>query len=171
MLALSKTNPAGQIHYAIQQRPASGLLANLWELLTVPLPPTPATNNQEEVDMKQAIENYLEDRKIVHSKLQKKGVVNHVFSHINMSYVVYTAVVATTDVDNNSQQQLQGMQFATLDEFNEKGTSTAMKKVVKVLQSAATPDGGKKRKLESKPAVDPKQRSINSFFKTVKKEK
>ena len=59
----------------------------------------------------------------------------------------------------------------TLDDFVEKGTSTAMKKVVKLLQnSSASVDGSGKKRKAAPSAPDPKQRSISSFFKTTKKE-
>jgi len=173
VLALSYQNSASDLVYAVQQRPASGLLANLWELLTVPGKGKQVEEDQdagvkqekEEKDLKdekEIISTHLETLKIAYSQLKKKGEVNHVFSHINMTYVLYTA---------SMDKKYEGLELMTLDDFLVKGTSTAMKKVVKLLQSSSDNSCSKKRKsLTASTASDPKQRSINTFFKSVKRE-
>ena len=44
---------------------------------------------------KDVIQSHLEELKVPYSILKKHGEVNHVFSHINMTYVVYTANLET----------------------------------------------------------------------------
>ena len=59
--------------------------------------------------------------------------------------------------------------FARIEDFLEKGTSTAMKKVVKFLQGTiGSATASQKRKSIS--VQDPKQRSILSFLKKKKNE-
>ena len=45
------------------------------------------------LDEKEIISTHLETLKVAYSQLAKKGEVNHVFSHINMTYVLYTATM------------------------------------------------------------------------------
>ena len=143
VLALHKTVNDEKV-LAVQQRPSKGLLANLWELLSFEVT---VGSTEEHV---QLVETYLQERKLLYKDLVWKGDVSHIFSHINMKYVVYSAESVEGDG---------GLEFVTTEEFLEKGTSTAMKKVVKCFEGKTE---AKKRKID---AADPKQRSISSFFK------
>ena len=49
---------------------------------------------------KDFIQSHLEELKVPYSILKKHGEVNHVFSHINMTYVVYTANLETVSTFN-----------------------------------------------------------------------
>jgi len=157
VLALSvKEEKSDHFLYAIQKRPKTGLLANLWELLTISVLDNKVNSEQE----LQQVKDFLDERKVKFSELQRKGSVSHVFSHINMSYIVYTAIL-------NYQPDI--FQFARIEDFLEKGTSTAMKKVVKFLQGTiGSATASQKRK--SITVQDPKQRSMLSFLKKKKNE-
>ena len=146
VLALSK-DEEGEKMFAVQRRPETGLLANLWELLSIPC--QQGLSGKEEL---KSIQSYLEERKLLFSGLTRKGEVSHIFSHINMTYVVYSAV---------SSEHESPLEYLSSSEFLEKGTSTAMKKVMKFLENK--PDQRKRKSEAATP--DPKQRSISSFFK------
>ena len=145
VLALTRDED-GEKTYAVQRRPETGLLANLWELLSVPSQHG-FTGEKE----KTTIQSFLEERKLLYSGLKRKGEISHIFSHINMTYVVYSATSTGED----------SLEYLSSKDFLEKGTSTAMKKVVKFLENKPEQ---KTRKSEAG-TPDPKQRSINSFFK------
>jgi len=150
ILALS-TVKDGEKVFAVQQRPKTGLLANLWELLSLSLPGGVTEESSEERSL---LEKFLEDKKILYDELKRQGVVNHIFSHIKMKYIVYSATAVGMD---------DGLKYLSGAEFLEMGTSTAMKKVMDFLA-----DRGKKRKVDT-PPKNPKQRSISSYFQTVNK--
>jgi len=158
VIALSIKEESNHFLYAIQQRPKTGLLANLWELLTLPVQEGKLDSKQEY----QMVQNYLEQRKVQFSEVKRMGSVSHVFSHINMSYIVYTATL-------NHLPDTEIFQFASIEDFLEKGTSTAMKKVVKFLQGT-TSTGAAPLKRKSIATPDPKQRTMLSFFKKTKNE-
>lgn len=146
VIAFSKTNDGEKV-FAVQQRPKTGLLANLWELLSVEL----KDGEEEEA----VVETFFQERKLLYGSLERKGELSHIFSHINMKYVVYTADGVGDD----------SLQYLSSTEFLAKGISTAMKKVMKVVEGTAEQ---RKRKAEPAPK-DPKQRSISSFFKVKDK--
>jgi len=146
VLALTKGSGARSM-FAVQQRPSSGLLASLWELITVEF------KGESEREQTVAVQEFLQDRKLLFKGLERKGEVSHIFSHINMKYVVFSA-------------QSQGencLEFVTAADFLVKGTSTAMKKVVKFLENKPE---SKKRKGEPLPKSS-KQKSIGDYFKAA----
>ena len=149
-LVLALTRPAegsGKPTFAVQQRPSSGLLANLWEL------PTSVFSGTADDELG-AMEAFMKDRGLAGEHLKRVGEVGHVFSHINMKYVIYSAV----------SEGKCDLEFVSSQEFISKGTSTAMKKVVKFLESA--PQMGK-RKTSLDSGKPPKQRPISAFFKVL----
>ena len=74
-------------------------------------------------------------------------------THINMKYIVWTA-------DNTGDSDT--LEFLSSAEFLGRGISTAMKKVMKVVEGRGTAD---KKSGKESTEKDPKQRSIASFFK------
>lgn len=145
--------------FAMVQRPKTGLLANLLEFLSVTL----ASEDIKDKEQIQCLQDLLESRKLRAQKLTKVGPVVHVFSHINMTYVVYKGEVESGSGDDS-------IKWVSELEFEKCGTSTAMKKVFKSLSTKISEKESKKRKRTE--SSDSNQPSINSFFQPkIKKEK
>ena len=129
---------------AVQQRPSKGLLANLWELLSFEKPEETKETNVR------LLESLLQEKNLLHKDLKHIGEVPHIFSHINMKYVVYSAESVGGEGDED-------LNFMSISKFLDSGTSTAMKKIMKCYES-------KKEQKNTGPPL--KQRTINSYFKS-----
>ena len=129
---------------AVKQRPSKGLLANLWELLSFEIP-----EDTKETKVR-LLESLLEEKSLKYTDLKYIGEVPHIFSHINMKYVVYSA-------ESLGGQGDEDLTFLSISKFLDRGTSTAMKKIMKYYES-------KKEQRTTGPPL--KQRTINSYFKS-----
>ena len=89
--------------------------------------------------------------------------MKHVFSHINMTYSVYSVDADKVDLDEKDNLWMDEQQFL------KEGTSTAMKKVLKAMTDQSKNKPILKKKAWA-PVIDKKQKSLTSFFK-VKCEK
>ena len=142
------------------------MLANLLEF------PSLEVEEGKEEGRKEELTEMLEKHGVnLVSDLQLLGDVAHVFSHINMTYVVYTGEVVKGEEDVKKKTKEESMKdsevsWLTSEEFSSCGTSTAMRKVFKRVNEVKIGGGGKRKREEGK--EDSKQKSIMSFF--VKKE-
>lgn len=143
--------------YAMVRRPKTGLLANLLEFPSIGLD---NEDTKENVRLN-ILTDFLGCRGIQVTGLDLVGPVVHIFSHINMTYIVYKGVT-------ESKCDLDEVTWVSSEEFDKCGTSTAMKKVFKSIHSNIEND--KKRKRNE--SADKKQTSISAFFSPrIKKEK
>ena len=141
----------GVEQFVMVQRPKTGLLANLLEFPSVPLAGEDVKDSKE----MELLQDFLISKKLEAKNLVKIGPVVHVFSHINMTYVVYKGNVKRGSGDQTTK-------WVTKMEFDKCGTSTAMKKVFKSLSvKVSAKDANKRKRVDS---ADSKQPSINSFF-------
>jgi len=142
--------------FAMLRRPKTGLLANLLEFPSVTYHSEDSKLNQE----KKVLADVLTSKELRFTELVKVGPVVHIFSHINMTYIVYRTELEPGCGDTS-------VTWVSKPEFEVCGTSTAMKKVFKSTNTSEKES--KKRKRED--SSDTKQPSINSFFQTKVKEK
>ncbi|XP_061191896.1 adenine DNA glycosylase-like [Saccostrea echinata] len=152
---LCKKSETEELQYYLVQRSQKGLLAGLWEFPSVKM---------EEDD-----EN---SHHTVHEILQKScgllvppstqsmvvGEVEHIFSHIHQTYIVQSLVVSESEIDSSNIHTENG-RWVTREEFSSAAVSTAMKKVLKALETSSS---GKKKKKPTD--TDKNQKSITSFF-------
>merc|ERR1711971_1291616 len=108
-------------------------------------------------------------------KLTLAGKLPHVFSHIHMTYVVYTvdAVKEERESENALEKDRPDVKVHWLsrEDLATCGTSTGMRKVFNLATGSGQSSKGVKRKrVEDSGTL--KQKSISSFFstKSVKKE-
>jgi len=143
--------------FAVFQRPKKGLLANMFEFFSVNMGDKEMKEKVEE----SALEEGLKSSDIVMSGgLERVGEVIHIFSHINMKYVVWRGEVEEMDGSEWELGQYQSSKWVSREEFLEASVPTGMKKVLK-LYDAPEKKEPKKRKREDK---ETNQRSISSFF-------
>jgi len=144
--------------YAMVRRPKTGLLANLLEFPSVSL----GNEDYKISEETNLLSTLLTSKQLKPKELLKVGPVVHVFSHINMTYVVYKGDLESVCDDTS-------VTWVTKTEFEVAGTSTAMRKVFKSLTSNS---GNESKKRKREEFSDSKQPSINTFFQSkVKKEK
>ncbi|XP_047655834.1 adenine DNA glycosylase isoform X1 [Tachysurus fulvidraco] len=159
----------GETRYLLTQRPSKGLLAGMWEL--------PSMLLEEGVSEKKHRDTLsAEVKRIVGAapeSLQYVGEVEHIFSHIHQTYVVYSASVCES-VEGEREQKICWLDQSALQKA---AISTGVKKIMKLYnETTSEPQDpkNKKRKLseatEKMPkragnsANGPKQLSLNSFF-------
>ena len=112
-----------------------GLLANMSEFLSVACPDKD-TSVTEEAE-KESLESDLADRGIqLQSPLSRVGEVSHIFSHINMKYVVWRGDVTGTGPAPRL-GQYQDHKWLTQEQFMEDSVSTAMKKIFQLYKVRA----------------------------------
>jgi len=144
--------------YAMVRRPKTGLLANLLEFPSVSL----GNEDYQISEETNLLCTLLTSKQLKPKELLKVGPVVHVFSHINMTYVVYKGDLESVCDDTS-------VTWVSETEFEVAGTSTAMRKVFKSLTSNS---GNESKKRKREEFSDSKQPSINTFFQSkVKKEK
>ena len=163
--------------WAMCRRPKEGLLANMLEF------PSLTLEEKEEQDSesvrKRRLEEKLDQLGIVKlGKLTLAGKLPHVFSHIHMTYVVYTveAVKEEREPENDAEEDksVPTVQWLTREELATCGTSTGMRKVFNLATGSGQSSKGsvsvKRKRVEDSGTL--KQKSISSFFstKSVKKE-
>lgn len=170
ILEFQKSEGSGEPMVFICKRPATGLLAGLWEFPNVIIEP-----DLSEKDKKALVEKLLKDEfKVVLSGDEKQvslGEVQHIFSHIHHTYVVQT-IVLSGNLSLLPGESVKGRstKWVSKSEFLESAISTAMKKVFNLYNKVDCPKSkatGKKRKHEEKDESR-KQRVLESYFVTQK---
>ncbi|XP_063612896.1 adenine DNA glycosylase-like [Penaeus indicus] len=162
--------PNGQMYFV--QRPKTGLLANLWEF------PSIALTSEEESQWEESITQQLqEDFAVPQSYACLRIFVSdvlHIFSHIRQTYKVYKLSLDDKKPEVICPSKYQGSQWMTREEFMSSATSTAMKKILKAVESSEqkAKDKKPKRGKEEKPVDAKKQKTISQFFNaSAKKQK
>jgi len=148
-----------EIRFLLERRPSKGLLANLLQFPSVELTQGREIKESEKIKL---IQDHLESLNIQSSSPIKVDSVLHVFSHINMTYSVYTS-----EARDDQEKSTEGPQWLTEKEFESCGTSTAMRKVFKCLDEKKKPV---KKMRTQQIKTDKQQPKLLSFFK-VKNEK
>ena len=148
-----------ETRFLLERRPSKGLLANLLQFPSVELTPGAEIKESEKI---KKIQEHLESLDVKSSTPIKVDSVLHVFSHINMTYSVFTAE-AVDDQSETSEEP----QWLTGREFESCGTSTAMRKVFKCLDEKKKPV---KKTRTQQIKTDKQQTKLLSFFK-IKNEK
>merc|ERR1712192_390433 len=104
-------------------------------------------------------------------KLSLSGKLPHVFSHIHMTFVVYTADAVKEASTHEKANPEVKVQWLSREELATCGTSTGMRKVFNLATggSGQSSKGVKRKRIEDSGTL--KQKSISSFFstKSVKK--
>ena len=148
---------AGQgesLSFLMERRPSKGLLAGL---LQFPCLELPAGQETKQSDKLKLLREKMSELNVSSPSPRLVDSLVHVFSHIKMTYTVYTC-------HSDDDQGLQGLLMSE-EEFESCGTSTAMRKVFKCYKAT---NGGekniqkKKKKVEKQ--TDKKQPNIKSFF-------
>ncbi|XP_028745587.1 adenine DNA glycosylase isoform X3 [Peromyscus leucopus] len=143
------------------QRPNSGLLAGLWEFPSVTS--EPSAQHQHEA-LLQELQRW--SGPLPGARPQHLGEVIHIFSHIKLTYQVYSlALEGQTPVAPAPP----GARWLTWEEFHSAAVSTAMKKVFRVYEDhqRGTRKGSKRPRM-STPSSRKKpsrgQQVLDSFF-------
>ncbi|XP_052572254.1 adenine DNA glycosylase isoform X5 [Peromyscus californicus insignis] len=143
------------------QRPNSGLLAGLWEFPSVTLEPSEQHQHKALLRELQRLSGPLPG-----ARPQHLGEVIHIFSHIKLTYQVYSlALEGQTPVAPAPP----GARWLTWEEFHSAAVSTAMKKVFRVYEDhrRGTRKGSKRPRM-STPSSRKKpsrgQQILDSFF-------
>ncbi|RXG57266.1 Adenine DNA glycosylase [Armadillidium vulgare] len=173
--------------YLFIQRPKKGLLANLWEFVSVVVSHDNENehNNTEEKPLmeidetfiKKKLESSLKDDfkfpdKII-KNLKYVSEVTHIFSHIHQIYKVYEVTCHDSSIHISYPQNYQGVKWMSEEVFLVCATSTAMKKVFKAYKTSISNDSKtlkeKRKRSPSRRNVDEKQRKLSHFFKRLPK--
>ncbi|XP_032755632.1 adenine DNA glycosylase [Rattus rattus] len=108
------------------QRPNSGLLAGLWEFPSVTLEPS---GQHQHKALLQELQRW--SAPLPTTPLQHLGEVIHVFSHIKLTYQVYSLALEGQTPASTTPP---GARWLTWEEFRNAAVSTAMKKVFRVYE-------------------------------------
>ena len=106
-------------------------------------------------------------------KLKPVGKLQHIFSHIHMTYVVYTVDAVKeekefkpdSESDNNDNIDTDQVQWLSREELATCGTSTGMRKVFDLATGASQQNSKgqvKRKRVDDSDGL--KQKSISSFF-------
>ncbi|XP_047579843.1 adenine DNA glycosylase isoform X3 [Lutra lutra] len=159
---LEQPRARGAPRILLVQRPSSGLLAGLWEFPCVTAEPSGPCEREA---LLRELQRWAGPLPATH--LQHLGQVVHTFSHIKLTYQVYSlALDGQTPVTVTPS----GARWLTREEFHTAAVSTAMKKVFRVYegQQPGTRKGSK-RSLVSTPSSrkrpGPGQQVLDSFFR------
>ena len=150
--------------YVLFQRPSSGLLAGLLEFGSIP------RSQDSKVERTASdIKNLLLKHVGVDAEgLKRVGDVLHKFSHINQTYVVWSAEIDKRAVEKRmkySNEKYQSHRWLTRAELDESAISTAMKKVLKLTEQ---PLSTKKRPRTDQEETGARQKKITAFFNKPK---
>ncbi|XP_061488755.1 adenine DNA glycosylase isoform X2 [Rhineura floridana] len=121
----------GKPKYLIVQRPATGLLAGLWEFPSLLLEPG------QEKQHKAALADHLQawvGSEVTVGHLQHVGEVLHIFSHIRQTYVIYFLNLDKDEGNRDMEMELPASRWVNETEFQNSAISTAMKKVLKAYE-------------------------------------
>ena len=97
-------------------------------------------------------------------KLTPAGNLLHIFSHIHMTYVVYTVDAVKEESENGIDETL-AVQWLSREELATCGTSTGMRKVFDLATGASHQNSKgqvKRKRVDDSDGL--KQKSISSFF-------
>ena len=149
--------------WAMCRRPKEGLLANMLEFPSVTL------EEREEEDDKTALTGKLEERlnqlgiKTL-GKLTAVGELLHVFSHIHMTYKVFTVDAVKEESDVKNSVSGVPVHWLTREDLATCGTSTGMRKVFDLATTSGQPSKGSVKRKRVEEEGNLKQKSISSFF-------
>ncbi|XP_045655644.1 adenine DNA glycosylase isoform X2 [Ursus americanus] len=159
---LEQPRAVGGPRILLVQRPNSGLLAGLWEFPSVTTEPSGQRQRQA---LLQELQRWAGP--LPATRLRHLGQVVHTFSHIKLTYEVYSlALEGETPVTTTPP----GARWLTREEFHTAAVSTAMKKVFRVYEGRR-PGAckGSKRSPVSTPSSrkkpSPGQQLLDSFFR------
>ena len=152
--------------WAMCRRPKEGLLANMLEFPSVTL---------EDEDVKETVRQRHLEEKLKQLRIEKKGKLRlvgnllHIFSHIHMTYVVYTVDTVKEEGENGIDETLP-VQWLSREELEICGTSTGMRKVFQLATGSGQSSKGSVKRKRVEDSGNLKQKSISSFFsaKTTK---
>ena len=148
--------------YLLERRPSSGLLANLLQFPSVELSPGQEVKEAEKTSL---LRDHLKTHNVDCSSLVFVDSVLHVFSHINMTYSVYTAEASGGEDETEDEDSGNKSTWLTEEEFKSCGTSTAMRKVFKCITDAKKTSSKNTNKSKREKKTDKKQPNLLSFFK------
>ena len=135
--------------WAMCRRPKEGLLANMLEFPSITL------EEREEEDDKTALTGKLEERlnqlgiKTL-GKLTAVGELLHVFSHIHMTYKVFTVDAVKEESDVKNSVSGVPVHWLTREDLATCGTSTGMRKVFDLATTSGQPSKGSVKRKRSK---------------------
>ncbi|XP_028640601.1 adenine DNA glycosylase isoform X1 [Grammomys surdaster] len=143
------------------QRPNSGLLAGLWEFPSVPLEPS---EQHEHKALLQELQRW--SGALPATCLQHLGEVTHIFSHIKLTYQVYSLALEGQTPASTAPP---GARWLTWEEFRNAAVSTAMKKVFRMYEDhrRGTHKGSKRSQVctpSSRKKPSRGQQVLDSFF-------
>ncbi|XP_044920371.1 adenine DNA glycosylase isoform X4 [Mustela putorius furo] len=159
---LEQPRARGGPRILLVQRPSSGLLAGLWEFPCVTAEPSGPCERQALLG---ELQRWAGPLPATH--LQHLGQVVHTFSHIKLTYQVYSlALDGHTPVTATPP----GARWLTREEFHTAAVSTAMKKVFRVYegQQPGTRKGSKRSPVStpsSRKRPGPGQQVLDNFFR------
>ena len=146
--------------WAMCRRPKEGLLANMLEFPSVTL-------EEEETGVKETVRQRRLEEKLKQlgierlGKLKLAGNLLHIFSHIHMTYVVYT--VDAVKEESKFEETLP-VQWLSREELATCGTSTGMRKVFNLATGSTQSSKGSVKRKRVEESGNLKQKSISSFF-------
>lgn len=142
------------------QRPDSGLLAGLWEFPSVTLEPS---EQHQHKALLQELQRWCGPLPAI--RLQHLGEVIHIFSHIKLTYQVYSLALDQAPASTAPP----GARWLTWEEFCNAAVSTAMKKVFRMYEDhrQGTRKGSKRSQVcppssRKKPSLG--QQVLDTFF-------
>uniref|UniRef100_A0A8D0DZD2 Adenine DNA glycosylase n=1 Tax=Salvator merianae TaxID=96440 RepID=A0A8D0DZD2_SALMN len=176
---LERRGSDGKPAYLIVQRPATGLLAGLWEFPSILL--EPGKEKQQKAALAGHLQTWVGSNATV-GRMQHVGEVLHIFSHIRQTYVIYFLRLDKDEGNWNTSKELSGYRWVTKTEFQNSAVSTAMKKVLNTYEkwshTVITPKNVKRKRdlvhgrqpvSEDESNSSKKQLSLDSFFATNSK--
>ncbi|XP_075411647.1 adenine DNA glycosylase isoform X2 [Tenrec ecaudatus] len=125
---LEQPGAVGGAQLLLVQRPSSGLLAGLWEFPSVSVSTEPSGQCHRQA-LLQELQKWAGPLPATH--LQHLGEVRHTFSHIKLTYQVYSL---TLEGQTPVATAPPGARWLTREEFHSAAVSTAMKKVFRVYE-------------------------------------
>lgn len=150
--------------WAMCRRPKEGLLANMLEFPSITLA-------EEEVGVKETVRQRRLEEKLKQlgierlGKLTLAGNLLHIFSHIHMTYVVYTVDAVKEESENGIDETL-AVQWLSREELATCDTSTGMRKVFHLATGSGQDSKGSVKRKRVEDSGNLKQKSISSFFST-----
>ena len=152
--------------WAMCRRPKEGLLANMLEFPSVTL-------EEEEESVKETLQKRKLEEKLNQlgierlGKLTLAGKLPHVFSHIHMTYVVFTVDAVKEESENGPEEEkCVPVQWLSREELATCGTSTGMRKVFNLATGSSQSSKGSVKRKRVEESGTLKQKSISSFFTT-----
>lgn len=144
--------------FLMQQRPKDGLLAGLWEFPSVVLPDPQSILKNEECQLDKLKE--LGIKPSIAKRKKHVGAVNHLFSHINTTYVVEHLHIDKSVVVSDEKTR-----WLSKEEIKDAAVSSAMKKILKSVENhKSLQNEAVSKKRKRSPVKDSKQKCIKSFF-------